>query len=181
MAMGFEAEASRLSDVVDKFKLDRMAARDQAVALVESAAQHLEIKGPEGAYADFEKPNSAFMFSDYYVYVFDFDGNVFVHPTLKDKNAMDLADSDGKKFVPPMIATAKVSGKGWEDYRWLNPIRQKIEQKSAYFQRVGDVVIACGIYKGKAREATPPHLRLIENKQKALLTGRQTVAIRHLT
>ena len=55
------------------------------------------------------------MFADYYVYVFDMNGDVFVPPTLKGKNALDLADSDGKQFVRPMIATGKTIGKGWED------------------------------------------------------------------
>jgi methyl-accepting chemotaxis protein len=162
---GFEGEAIRLSEVVDKFKLDRMAAREQAVALVESAAAHLIAKGPERAYRDFEQPNSAFMFADYYVYAFDMKGDVFVHPALKGKNALDLADSDGKQFVRPMIATGKTTGKGWEDYRWLNPITQKVEQKSAYFQRVGDVILACGIYKGDGADtraiAVPAPLRLV--------------------
>jgi methyl-accepting chemotaxis protein len=162
---GFEGEAIRLSEVVDKFKLDRMAAREQAVALVESAAAHLIAKGPERAYRDFERPNSAFMFADYYVYAFDMKGDVFVHPTLKGKNALDLADSDGKQFVRPMIVTGKTTGKGWEDYRWLNPITQKIEQKSAYFQRVGEVILACGIYKGDVAHAptiaAPAPLRLV--------------------
>jgi methyl-accepting chemotaxis protein len=154
----FEGEAIRLSEVVDKFKLDRMAAREQAVALVESAAAHLIAQGPERAYRDFEQPNSAFKFADYYVYVVDMSGYVFVHPALKGTNAFDLADSDGKQFVRPMIATAKTIGKGWEDYRWLNPITQQVEQKSAYFQRVGDVVIACGIYKGGDGRAPTPML-----------------------
>ena len=163
VALAFEGEASRLSDVVDKFKLDRMAAREQAVVLVESAARHLRAKGRERAYRDFETPNSAFMFADYYVYVFDLQGNVYVHPTLKGKNALDLADSDGKQFVRPMIATAKSSGKGWEDYRWLNPITNKVEQKSDYFQRADELVVACGIYKGEQQPSAPTLLRLVAN------------------
>ena len=174
VAMGFEAEASRLSEVVDKFKLDRMAARDQAVALVERAVQHLKAKGPERAYADFETSNSAFMFAEYYVYVLDFNAHVYVHPTLKGKNVMDLADSDGKTFFQPIIASARSFGKGWEDYRWLNPITQKIEQKSAYFQRVGDIVIACGIYKGDA-QTQHSSMRLTDDSRRLKLTAPHTV------
>ena len=82
------------------------------------------------------------------VYVLDFDGHVLVHPTLKGQHAIDLQDIDGKMFFRTMIASAQNNGKGWEDYRWNNPLTQGIEQKSAYYERYEDVIVVCGIYFG---------------------------------
>ena len=33
------------------------------------------------------------------------------------------------------------------DYKWTNPTSKKVEQKSIFFEKVGDLVIACGYYK----------------------------------
>ena len=150
--LAFEQEATRLSDVVGKFKLDHMEGRDQAVALVKRAIAHLHMKGAEVAYRDFATANGPFMFDEFYVYVLGLDGHVHLHPTLRGNN-MELADSDGKKFFSSMIQTVQAAGKGWEDYRWNNPVSHRIEQKSVYFERYKEVLIACGIYTGEKKHA----------------------------
>lgn len=38
-------------------------------------------------------------------------------------------------------------GKGWLDYKWLNPATSTMEQKSTYVEKLDDMVIGCGIYK----------------------------------
>ncbi len=38
-------------------------------------------------------------------------------------------------------------GKGWTEYKFQNPATGKVEQKVAYAERVGDVVVLCGAYK----------------------------------
>lgn len=46
------------------------------------------------------------------------------------------------------VDLAKTKGKGWvEGYKFLNPVTQKIENKSMYLERVGDTLVGCGIYK----------------------------------
>ena len=150
--LAFEQEATRLSDVVGKFKLDHMEGRDQAVALVKRAIAHLHMKGAEVAYRDFVTANGPFMFDEFYVYVLGLDGHVHLHPTLRG-NHMELTDSDGKKFFSSMIQTVQATGKGWEDYRWNNPVSHRIEQKSVYFERYKEVLIACGIYTGEKKHA----------------------------
>ena len=178
--LAFEQEAAQLSEVVGKFKLDHMEGRDQAVALVKRAVAQLRARGRESAYRDFETPNGPFMFGDYYVYVFDLSGYVHVHPTLKGQNATDLQDSDGKKFVRPMIANAHTIGKGWEDYRWVNPLSKEIEQKSAYFERFEDVMVACGTYVGERKHSTQKaQMPVLARPASAALTSNKVVPIKN--
>jgi hypothetical protein len=42
---------------------------------------------------------------------------------------------------------AKAKNKGIMDYKRTNPQTKKIEQKSTFFERIGDVIIICGYYK----------------------------------
>ena len=154
--------------MVDKFKVDHVASREQAVSLVQSAAQLLKAKGVESAFAEFEKPNGAYLFGEYYVFVFDFNGTMRIHPTLKGQNIMALTDDNGKQFMRAMIEAAKTQANGWEDYLRLNPVTQRIEPKSAYYQRVVDMVLACGIYKAEAQQPPLPMrvpLRLVANAE----------------
>jgi hypothetical protein len=39
------------------------------------------------------------------------------------------------------------SGNGWVDYKWPNPITNKIEDKSSYVEKMGDYFVGVGIYK----------------------------------
>ena len=55
--------------------------------------------------------------------------------------------ADGKRFVQEMTETARRHGEGWVDYKWAHPVTNEILVKSTYVQRVGDVVVACGIYR----------------------------------
>lgn len=43
----------------------------------------------------------------------------------------------------------KTKDSGWADYKWTNPTTKKDELESTYFQREGDLIFACGIYKQK--------------------------------
>ncbi len=58
---------------------------------------------------------------------------------------------------------------GWVDYRWMNPVTRRVEPKSTYFERDGDLVYLCGIYRAAnddPRTAAP-----------ALATGRQQLTL----
>jgi cytochrome c len=43
---------------------------------------------------------------------------------------------------------AKAKGKGWQDYKFANPVTVKMEPKSMSFEKYEDMIISCGIYKG---------------------------------
>ena len=63
------------------------------------------------------------------------------------KDFIDMKDIDGRPYVKERMEMAKTKGKGWQDYKFTNPVSKKIEPKSMYFERLEDVVVACGIYK----------------------------------
>jgi hypothetical protein len=51
--------------------------------------------------------------------------------------------------VKERVEIAKRNGKGWQEYKFQNPLTKRVEQKVAYFERVGDVIVLCGAYKKK--------------------------------
>ncbi len=125
--------------------------KDDAVALVQKAAAHVQAAGKDKALADFSLAQSDFVKGSLYVFAYSMDGVIIAHPMnnkLIGKNMTDVKDADGKLFTQDFIATAKsAAGKGWVDYRWTNPTTKKIEAKSSYIEKVGDIFVGCGIYK----------------------------------
>lgn len=163
-ALAFEEEAHRLADVVGTFKLDRMEDRDQAVALVKRAAAHVRKVGVRRACDDFDDPNGDFVFGNFYVYVTDFNGVRLANgsdPATRGERVLNLKDVDGKSFFRYIVDTAKTKGKGWCDYKWMNPVSKRIEPKSAYFERVEDVVIGCGIYNVESLTASAAPTKVV--------------------
>jgi len=124
---------------------------DEAKALVEKAAAHIKDVGADKAFADFDdKSNPAFHDRDLYIFVRSMDGNTVAHGANKGMighTSLDLKDADGKLYNKEMIELAKSKGAGWVDYRWVNPMDKKIEQKSSYIEKVGDYVVGAGFYK----------------------------------
>jgi methyl-accepting chemotaxis protein len=58
-------------------------------------------------------------------------------------------DVDGKPFVHEMVRLAKARPEGgWLEYKWAHPVTNQVLTKSTFVQRIGDVVVACGIYAG---------------------------------
>lgn len=44
-------------------------------------------------------------------------------------------------------AVAKEPGSVWVDYKWPNPLTNKIADKSSYIEKMGDYFVGVGIYK----------------------------------
>jgi cytochrome c len=69
------------------------------------------------------------------------------NPKFVGRNMIDLKDVNGKPFIKEMADVVKAKGKGRVDYKWLNPLSKEIDAKSTYVEKVGDLVLGCGIYK----------------------------------
>ena len=41
----------------------------------------------------------------------------------------------------------KTKDKGWQDFKFTNPLSKKIEDKTAYIEKVGDIIVMSGAYK----------------------------------
>ena len=60
---------------------------------------------------------------------------------------MDVPDVDGKLYRKEMVTLAKTKGRGWVDYKYRNPVSGKVEPKTSYLAKTGDMIIICGIYR----------------------------------
>ena len=131
---------------------DKKGTAAEATAMVEKAIAHIKKAGREKAFADFNNPKGPFTDGDLYVVVYDLTGMVLAHGAntkMIGKDVIDLRDSDGKFFVKERVEMMSKSptAKGWQDYKFMNPVSRQIEPKSMYLQRFEDVMVGCGIYK----------------------------------
>jgi cytochrome c len=122
----------------------------EAEAMVKKAVAYLKANGQEKALAEFSDLKGKFVDGDLYVFVYDMTGKCIAHggnPKMVGKDLIDMKDADGKSFVKERIEIAKGKGKGWQNYKWSNPTTKAIEDKTAYIEKVDDVIIGCGAYK----------------------------------
>src|SRR5579863_1800458 len=124
---------------------------EEAKAMVGKAVALIKADGPEKAFAAInDKDNKDFHDRDLYVFVRSMDGNTVAHGANKGMighTGLDLKDADGKLYNKEMIELAQSKGSGWVDYRWVNPVDKKIEQKSSYIEKVDTYVVGAGVYK----------------------------------
>ena len=126
------------------------APKDDAMDLVSKAVAHVKEVGKDKALASFNDPKGPYVKGDLYVFAYTLQGVILAHPMnakLIGKDMTNVKDSDGKFFTKDFIATVNGPGKGWVDYNWTNPTSKKIEAKSSYVAKAGDIFVGCGIYK----------------------------------
>jgi cytochrome c len=126
--------------------------RDEAVAMVKRVQAEFKKSGAEATFKDVDdKSVAAFHDRDLYPFVYDLKGVCVAHGAkrvLVGKNLMGLKDPDGKYLIREMVRLVKGPGHGWVDYKWPNPLTNKIEDKSSYVEKMGDdYFVGVGIYK----------------------------------
>ena len=58
-----------------------------------------------------------------------------------------MRDPDGKLPNKILIDVAKEKGKGWgSEVKFMNPVTQQIQRRQVYVERLGDTVVAAGIF-----------------------------------
>ena len=124
----------------------------EATAMVGKAIAHIKKVGRDKAFADFNNKSGPFTDRDLYVVVYDMKGKVLAHGAndkMIGKDVIELRDNDGKYFVKERVEMMSKSAdaKGWQDYKFMNPVTRQIEPKSMYLQRYDDVIVGAGIYK----------------------------------
>jgi len=128
------------------------ATTKDAELLVHRAVAFLKAEGREKAFAVFSDPKGQFAYRDLYVAVYDLQGKCLAHGAKKErigKGFIDDKDPDGKAFIRERLEIARKHGKGWQEYKFQNPLTKQVEQKIAYFERVEDAVVMAGAYKKK--------------------------------
>jgi len=122
----------------------------EAEALVKRAIAYVKANGKEKAFAEFSDPKGKFVEGDLYIFVYDMTGKCLAHggnARMVGKDLIDLKDADGKPFVKERVDLASSAGKGWQNYKWNNPAVNKIENKTAYIEKTGDIIVGAGAYK----------------------------------
>ena len=124
--------------------------KDLAVSLVDKAAAFAQAQGKEKALAEISAAKGQFDKGEIYVFAYDLQGVIVAHPKnpkLIGKNLLEVPDPDGKFFRKEIQEVAKTKGTGWVDYKYTNPENKKVEHKTTYLKKAGDLIICCGVYK----------------------------------
>lgn len=125
--------------------------REEAAAMVSRVQEKFESDGPRATFkAVTDKSTPEFHDRDLYAFIYDLNGLNVAHGArhaLVGKNLISIKDQDGKYLIREMIEIAKSAGSGWIDYKWPDPLTNKIEDKSSYIEKMGDYVVGVGIYK----------------------------------
>jgi len=125
--------------------------KEEAVAMVKRAQAMFKKDGAEATFKAVSDPSvAAFHDRDLYPFIYDTKGTCVAHgarSALIGKNLFDLKDQDGKYLIREILDIANGSGTGWVDYKWPNPLNNKIEDKSSYIEKMGDYAVGVGIYR----------------------------------
>jgi cytochrome c len=122
----------------------------EAQDLTGKAIAYYKANGKDKAFAAINDHKGQFVKKDLYIFVSDLNAVCIAHGANKaliGKNFYEIKDTKGTQFMKEITDGAKSKGKGWVDYTWTNPTTKKIEAKSSYYQREGDIIFICGIYK----------------------------------
>lgn len=131
---------------------EQRATAPEAIALVKKAIAYIQKNGLDAAIKEFNYAQGSFIDRDLYIVVLDMNGKNLAHganPRIIGKNLIDFKDANGKAFVKEELELAKSAGTGWVDFNFVNPVSQKIEAKSQYLERHGNIIVMSGIYKEK--------------------------------
>ena len=125
--------------------------KDEAVAMVKRVQAEFKKSGSDATFkAVSDKAVKDFHDRDLYPFIYNMEGVCVAHgarEALIGKLLIDLKDQDGKFLIREMVAMSKGPGSGWIDYKWPNPITNKIEDKSSYVEKMGDYFVGVGVYK----------------------------------
>ncbi len=124
--------------------------KDDAIKMVEKAVGMHQSSGKEKTLAAISQKDGLFHKGELYAFAYDTTGVIVAHPVnakLIGKNMLEVPDPDGKLYRKAIVETAMAKGTGWVDYKYKNPKSGRVEPKTSYFRRVGDVIYLCGVYK----------------------------------
>lgn len=122
----------------------------EAEALVKKAVAYIKTHGQGKAFAEINDKGGMFTNRDLYVFVYDIKGIGLAHGqnmSLIGKDLINAQDADKKFYVKERIEIAKTKGKGWQDYKFINPKTKAVEDKMAYIERFNDLIVGAGAYR----------------------------------
>ena len=125
---------------------------DEAKAMVEKAIEHYNQVGRAQALADFTKMKSPFGDRDLYVFCLGPDHKISANGGFAQYVGMSAdvwKDADGKSLGKAIWDKAQETSDGSIEFRWVNPVSHVMENKIAFFKKVGQDVCGVGAYRGE--------------------------------
>jgi cytochrome c len=125
------------------------ASSDQAKVLLDQAVAAVKAD-PNAAFAAFNDLNGKFIQDD--LYVFAVDTKTFrmvahgANPRLVGTDTHDLTDPTGDQIIKKMIKAVNANGTGKLEYKWRNPVKERVETKHTLLHKVDKYLVAVGYY-----------------------------------
>ena len=152
-AANLRDQAIDLSEAVSGFNLGRReyGSEEEAVAMVGDAIAFAKANGEHALISDVGLLNRGrFVDRDLYLSLYDTKcicrGNG-ANPRYVGVDGNVFKDNKGKFFVKEIVNHAISNGSGWVEYNHPHPISKEYQPKRAYFERLGNLVISCGVYE----------------------------------
>jgi cytochrome c len=123
--------------------------KDEAVNMVKKAVAFLKANGNDKTLAAVSDPQGPFVDRDLCVVVYDMNAKCLAHGANAKMIGRDLSymkDVDGKAYMKERTELMGKSATAWQNYKFRNPVTKKIEPKTMYLERVGDLIVGCGVY-----------------------------------
>jgi len=125
--------------------------REEAIAMVKRVQEKFAAEGAEATFNAITNTEE-FRDRDLYPFVYTLDGWNVAHGAnakMVGKLWISTKDQDGSYLIRQMVSiTTAGPGTGWVDYKWPHPLTHKIQDKSAYIEKLGDKhFVGVGIYK----------------------------------
>ncbi len=121
---------------------------EEAKALLDKAVKLVQTAGDAKALAAFNDPKGGFVDRDLYVFCFGLDNKVTanIDKAMLGMDEATIKDAEGKPIGKEMADIGK-TGHGTLEYKWKNPVSQKVESKVSFLKKAGDQVCGVGAYK----------------------------------
>jgi cytochrome c len=127
------------------------ATREEAIAMVKRVQQKFAAAGAQATFNAITNTDE-FRDRDLYPFVYSLDGWSVAHGAnakMVGKLWISTKDQDGNYLIRQMVGiTTTGPGAGWVHYKWPHPLTHKIQDKSAYIEKLGDEhFVGVGIYR----------------------------------
>ena len=124
-------------------------------ALLRQAQALYRTQGRAALLKAINDPQGGFHKGDLYAFVYDDNMTVLAHaqkPELVGRNQIDEKDwAGGTAFRREIQRLALSRGSGWVEYEYEDPANHQLEPKTTYLERVDDLILCAGVYKGTGR------------------------------
>ena len=121
----------------------------EAQAMLQAAVQHYQTAGRDQALADFTAEKAPFVDRDLYVVCLTSDHVETANggfPQYVGTSADLLKDVNGNPLGKVIWDAAASQSQGSVSYEWINPVSQKTESKTLFFQKLDKDVCGVGVY-----------------------------------